>query len=588
MSEKPGFKTRAGVINQLGDQLIKNDGIALLELIKNAYDADASYCRVSMKGIDKKGEGAIEILDDGEGMNNEILSQAWLEIGTSYKEKLAEHEETRRTKKFKRLRLGEKGIGRIGAHRLGRKIKIITRQKRCREYILKLDWDNIENHEYVEDIPVNIEDRVPEKFTGERRGTLVRISANRNSWTRKMVRECYRTVLSLNSPFDSLDSFRVDYELDRQEWLDGLLDFEDIQSHKLFSFSVIMEGNHITDFKYEFLPWQTMKNLKYRKITHKDKNMRKLLRMVCEDGKDFKDIDLAQYDIGKIVFKGIIFDLDSRVLNLGVQDKPGLKKYLRENGGIRVFRDNMRVLDYGDPGNDWLDLGGRRVNIPAKRISNHIILGAVYIDREQSSDLLEKANREGFIENDAYWELVKAVRFAIDRIESCRKTDKDLLRKYYGPQKISEPVITSVTELREVLERNVNDESLRKEINRFLSIVEKEYEQITETLIKSAGAGLNLIMVIHQIEKIIKDAKMMLRKKSPYKMIRERVEVLSSLIEGYSILIKKSEKKVRNLKSIIEQAVFNVAFRLEAHNITLEDAYQKCLENICGVLKVTR
>ena len=81
------------------------------------------------------------------------------------------------------------------------------------------------------------------------------------------------------------------------------------------------------------------------------------------------------------------------------------------------------------------------------------------------------------------------------------------------------------------------------------------------------------MVVIHQMQKIVKDIKAMLRKKVSLDILEERIKSLSTLIEGYSILVKKSDKKIRSLKGLIEQSIFNVEFRLESHNIDLERGY---------------
>ena len=574
MNQKPTFRTRARVIKQLGEQLIKNESIALLELIKNAYDADASVCRVIMSDPDNKDRGRIRIYDDGDGMDYETLCNVWLEIGTSHRVDLRNNKSSNRSQKFERMRLGEKGIGRLGAHRLGKQIEIITRKKGKKECVLKIDWNDIEKTRLVEDLPVKVWEREPEEFQ-DGTGTMITISGLRVNWTRGMARDCARSVTSLNSPFDSDDEFRVSFRISRSSWLDGMLSYQDIEEYSLFNFDITMEGNEITGFDYEFTPWVTMKKLEYRRVTHEDSRVSKLLRMVYKsrETNSLEDIDLDDYDIGEVRFKGVIFDRDTKILALGFQDKLGLKRYLDQNGGIRVFRDNMRVFDYGEKGNDWLDLDGRRVNFPTKRISNNILLGAVYLDRDDSDDLAEKSNREGFVENDAYWELWRALRFAIDRVESLRKTDKDLLRKHYGPKKVLKPVVTSIAELQEVVENDVKDKDTRRKISRYLSRIESEYEYITESLIKSAGAGLNLVVVIHQMQKIIKEIMAMLRKKISLDILEERIKSLSTLIEGYSILVKKSDKKIRSLKGLTEQSIFNVEFRLESHKIDLEVAY---------------
>ncbi|MBF0274724.1 MAG: HAMP domain-containing histidine kinase [Nitrospinae bacterium] len=232
-------------------------------------------------------------------------------------------------------------------------------------------------------------------------------------------------------------------------------------------------------------------------------------------------------------------------------------------------------MNYGEQGEDWLNLGGRRVNMPAKRVSNNIILGAVFLDREHSTDLVEKANREGFVENEAFAELVKAVLYALDKVETYRKTDKDLLRKHYGPQDTAQPVVTSIAELREFVGEKIKEASTQEDIDRYLVRIENEYERITETLLKSAGAGLNLIVVIHQIEKIIKDIKAMLKKKVSFEEIEERIKALSALVEGYSILVKKSQKKAHGIKSLLDQSVANVRFRLDDHHIKVLKDYSE-------------
>jgi signal transduction histidine kinase len=576
MTKLPGFKTRARLINQLGEQLIRNESIALLELIKNAYDADASECIVTMESPEDVENGVITILDDGSGMDYETLATAWLEVGTSYKDDL-KNSGYKKSPVFGRTCLGEKGIGRLGVHRLGREIEIISRKERQKECRLYIDWDNISKTKYIEDLPVTIEERAPLVFR-KSHGTKITIGRLRTPWTRKMARECARSITSLNSPFEEQGSFRALFSIENNKWLEGLLNFSDIKQSKLFSFHVTMVGDHISDFVYRFSPWATMGKLTPRMVTLKD--IKGVARMVDSDG---DEINLEKYKIGTVHFKGLIFDRDAKTLELGVSDKKGLKDYLDENGGIRVFKDNMRVLNYGEPGDDWLELDSRRVNEPTKHFSNNIVLGAVYLDHENSSDLTEKANREGFVDNQAYQALRAALSYAIARIESQRKIDKDLLRKHYGPKKADQPVISSIAEVKDVVDKHVSNESARKEIHRYLDRITKDYEYITTSLIKSAGAGLNLIVVIHQMQKVIRVITAALKKRVPFDQIEEQVKTLASLVEGYSVLVKKSDIRTRNLKGLIEQSVFNVRFRLDDHGIKLDPAFRKRIKNLDGI-----
>ena len=175
MKEIPCFKTRARLLCQLGEQLIKNESIALLELIKNAYDADATECIIEMTNPSDPENGSITIRDNGEGMSYETIVNVWLEIGTDYKEKQSRNENTKRTARFHRMRLGEKGIGRLGVHRLGRQIELVSKVKdREEEVVLSIDWDAAENVSMIEDIPISIERRKLKSMKDVISGTRIR------------------------------------------------------------------------------------------------------------------------------------------------------------------------------------------------------------------------------------------------------------------------------------------------------------------------------------------------------------------------------------------------------------------------------
>jgi len=110
------FEPRARLLLQLGDQLIKNNVIAIIELVKNSYDADATKVDVYMENVDSETEGVIIIEDDGIGMSADIVENVWLEPGSDFKRKQIEANQF--SKKFNRLPIGEKGIGRFGVHKL--------------------------------------------------------------------------------------------------------------------------------------------------------------------------------------------------------------------------------------------------------------------------------------------------------------------------------------------------------------------------------------------------------------------------------------------------------------------------------------
>jgi signal transduction histidine kinase len=392
----------------------------------------------------------------------------------------------------------------------------------------------------------------------------------RNNWDEVMVKEVYRAINSLCSPFDTPDSFNVDFEIDRKEWIENLLSWKDIKEYSLFKIKCVIEGDKIKRFRYEFIPWPTMDKLDARVIEENHAFVRKRKRMVLRDN---TPIDLSSSKIGQIKFNAFIFDSAAHILQLGVQDKKGLRKYLNSNGGIKVYRDGIRVYDYGEPGNDWLNLGGRRVNLPTKRIGNNLIIGAVHLERDKSSDLVEKTNREGFIENTAYHTLRAAILYVLGMVEGFRNEDKNLIRAAYGPKASTEPVISSINDLKDVAEKKIKDEGLKEEVFRYLNQIEKDYMTINETLLRSAGTGLQLSVVIHEIEKIVAELKKILEKEKVSPRILTLIHHLSQIVENYSNLLRKSDFLKLSLKKIIDRALFNIEFRLESHEVKIVKDY---------------
>ncbi len=557
------FKPRARLLLELGNELIKEEGIALFELVKNAYDADATIVTVTLKDIDKTDKGEIVVSDDGCGMEWETIKEVWLEPGTDYrKEQL---EKGRKTPRFHRTPMGQKGIGRFGAHKLGKKILLITRSEKQQEIVVEIDWSSFEEKKYLEDVPVVVRERAPEMFTGRNTGTYIKITGLWNPWTRGMVRNIYRATNSICSPFNSPDSFRTVFSLedkDKDDWIEGLMGWKEAIESKLFKAVCRIENDELS-YVYEFVPWKTMTRVTGRKV-----------RMPGQEGKKIKltdenkeQINLGKYKIGKIQIDLYIYDLDTNLLALGINDKKGLKEFLKFNGGLRVYRDGVRVYDYGEPGNDWLDLGVRRVNVPTQRISNNIMIGAVSLSRDESTDLVEKTNREGFVESKAVQEFRNAILCALTHIEAERNKDKKRLRIAYAKTSYKEPVVDAIADLRGKIEKH----GLTKELGGYLDRIENDYVDVREKLLTSAGAGLSLSIVIHEMEKIIKELMLTIEKKKVPDKVKTLTKRLAELVEGYAALVRKGGTAKLKASDLIRQALFNVNYRLDVHKVRVID-----------------
>lgn len=570
------FKPRARLLLQLGDQLIKNESIALVELVKNSYDADANIVNIYMENVDDPKKGVIIIEDDGYGMSAETVENVWLEPGSDFKTQKIKNLEV--SPKYKRLPIGEKGIGRFGVHKLGNIIELTTKSRDSKEVYVKINWTDFDKYKYLEDVPIIISERTePYIFKNGKTGTNILITSLRKKWERGIAREVKRSITALASPFDVNDSFKPSFSvLDKPGWFEGLLNWEDVQDYSLFKFKITMAGNSITEFSYEFTPWISMTKLFPRTVAIDDLLIDQFKTLRYTEGeKKGEVINLGEYKIGSVTFEGYIFDRDPFILKMGVSDKTGFKKYLDTNGGVKVFRDKLRIYDYGEPENDWLGLDLRRVNQPAKRISNNILLSAISINRKDSSDLIEKTNREGFIENEAYEAFRAAILHSLEIIETLRYQDKQRVRQIYGPTPKSSPVMSTLGEAKKYVEEKVKETDVKAQIIKYFNKIESDYKTINDNLLKAAGAGLSMSVVVHEVEKIIYEVEKVLKFEKASDRVLSLVKHLSSLIDGYAEIIRKSSQTTENIIQIIDQSLFNTEFRLDSHKIEIIKEYRQ-------------
>jgi hypothetical protein len=594
--EQP-FKARARLLPQLGDMLIKSEDVAFLELIKNSYDADADIVTVLLDKITNQNEGIIIIEDDGVGMNLNIILNVWLELASDYKtQKVIDSELTPKG----RLPIGEKGIGRLGAHKLGNKIQVISKKKGEKEVHVNIDWREFEKGDYLENIPIRvIEKNSPEYFKEKQSGTYIAITDfnKKTKWERGKFREIQRVITSFTNPFEETnESFKPSIEIiDHPDWLEDIVTWEDIKDHSIITFDVEIQGQEITKFYYNYHPFNVFEKATSREIKHGSfKNeltgeldffYDKLVsanKTILEETNNPEPIDIS--GLGKISFKGYIFNLEAFVIKNTVSDKKGLKKYLKENSGIKVYRGTdplvnsntsyTRVYNYGEPGNDWLGLNLKRVNFPSS-ISNNLIVAGVFLDREQTKELKEKTDRQGFIEDANYVKFRNAINHCISVIDIFRRADTKALRDLYGPKGGEEPVVSSINKLRDLVnEKIINDKPLNIAINKYIDDIETSYSTIQTNLLKSAGAGLSLGIILHEVEKIIKEILQIL-KNDESSNVGELVRRLSKLVKGYSEIFKTSSRSNIELYKVIDDALFSVEFRLKAHDIEVIKEYKK-------------
>jgi signal transduction histidine kinase len=553
--ERASFRPQARLILLLGEQLIREPGLAVFELAKNAYDADASECTVSFQNPTDINAAKIIVSDNGSGMTAQTLKDVWMRIGTDFRAR--QRADRQRTPRFKRLPLGEKGVGRLAVHKLGRQIELVTRVPNGQETTLSVDWDLFDIATELREVKVTIQTRTPQVFRGKKHGTQIEISRLRERWTKAKVRSLHRSIASLCSPFDAPGDFRVSLTVEpSDDWLEGMLDVNTVLEDALYHAKGWLEGRELA-FDYEFQPFHGMRHVlrpRREDVTHI------IARKV---GREAQPIDLNDFNIGKVRFEFHIFDLEPSVLDLAVSDKRGLREYLKFNGGVRIYRDGVRVFDFGEPGNDWLNLDVRRVNRPVVRVSNNQLIGALLLDAAESTDLVEKTNREGFIENEAFDLLRDAVTWALTQVEAERQKDQGLVRLHFsrhGPQK---PVVEEIAELRIALDQK----GLLSDFGPNLNRIEKQFHEVQDVMLTAAAPGLTFAAVVHQAEKVLKELVQAVEQNADRERIRLLVGQLSQMMDGITFLVRKSGSSKETASVLIQQTLFNNDLRFKAHRI---------------------
>ena len=563
------FRPRARLLQLLGDELIGSARLAVFELVKNAYDADANkvVVRIDLASEDEPG---ITIEDDGEGMTLDVLRSVWLIPGNDHRQK--QRLSDRRTAKHQRLPLGEKGLGRFAVHKLGNHITLVTRAQGLDECVVEIDWNKLISKQFLEDAPVTIQVRRPETFLENRTGTRIEVRQLRTAWPRGEVRRLHNQITSICSPFEDLEGFEAKLAVPGNEiWIEDLPDIHAILDRAIWKFFFQAEGEAF-DWTYEFcqVPGFALDS----RVVQKTGDKLKLPSRSGDDRMEKKVVADAEtfQGIGPITGEFYVYDRD-REVRQRMTDIRLLESYLDETGGLRVYRDGIRVYNYGEQGDDWLGLDLRRVNIPTRRISNNIILGAIHLSLEQSTGLIEKTNREGFVENEACQQLRRIVLGALAALEGERQFDKDRIRKL--TKKADDPVSARIEKPIQELRRELKRQGVQEKFENYVIKIEQDYQNMQETLLTAGMSGLNLAVVFHEVERGVRALHQAISEGVDMERAARQARDLMGLLDGFSTLLKRDSKKRHSVGKLLKAAqTFNV-LRFRHH----------CIQVVCSSLQ---
>jgi signal transduction histidine kinase len=435
-SGRGALRPRARLLRTLGNDLISSDKVALTELVKNSYDADASHVVLRFKGPLEEGQGSVEIWDDGTGMDVDTLQSSWLDIATDTKRKNTRSDGGRRV-------LGEKGIGRLAAARIGDELLLVTRRPGGDEVQLLIDWTDFAGEDtYLDQVEVawqvgsaalfgqggaadevfaaNAEDDEDASVWHRERGTVLQMEKLRHAWSRDDFEQLRTALTRLVRPRPGQsETAAIDFQV--------ILDMQDV-------------GEELLDLAGQIEPSDDFQSPHYRLVGSVDTTGSAELTYYQIESEAHEELGRVQlWDdperaplCGPFDFELNVWDRDKEALTRTLtsattggsapsnKELKGFRDALNEVAGISVYRDGFRVLPFGEHGDDWLGLDLRRVNSPTRRLSNNQIIGHVFIGADTNVDLRDQSNREGMLAGPAYTDLQTMVLAALQQLEAKR------------------------------------------------------------------------------------------------------------------------------------------------------------------------
>lgn len=389
----------------IGRDLIQDPHAAVIELVKNAYDADSADVTVGFERGDD-GQYRISVADHGHGMSRDTVINKWMVPSTSDKEDRGGRSPGGRTMQ------GRKGIGRYAASILGTDLLLETTTQSGEKTTLYLQWGDFEDADFLGDVEILIETTEVDEPAGTTLAIVIdkeRLKAWKDSQFTKLQFE----LRKLMPPFPTMAMEQTFEVILRITDVPGVNDVDTrvepypLVEHFDYRIAGTIEAGGIGSLVYS---QQKSRNASTEDIP---------IDLDGPTGCGDLEIDIRVYDrdsasIEQLIQRGLKDDAGNYMGKLQA------RQLLNEYNGIGVYRNGFRLRPLGDPEFDWLKLNEQRIQAPARRIGNNQVIGYVQIQSEEHSQLIEKSARDGLIENDAFGKLKEITKTVIGRLEEKR------------------------------------------------------------------------------------------------------------------------------------------------------------------------
>ena len=508
MSDDLTYKIRpaARLIHTIGSDLIGDSYAALVELVKNSYDADATKVDIVFKYTEIDNEQAliISIKDDGHGMDFDTVINKWLVPATNDKLK------RKVSKNGSRTLQGRKGIGRFAASILGQEMTLSTVDENGEKSEAVIDWRIFKTDEFLENIELLIEKKETQEASGtdiliiakdEKYEEIVidengdekvieKIDTKLSYWNRDTLNQLVSELRKLISPFNESieDKFKINLSFKNSPFKD-IDDNIKIETYPIIKYYDYRVSGTISDKGKANLLFENNVNPEVVQTEKIEKNLEiSESSKFCGEVKiDFRVFDREPEAIENLINKGLINPV-SKVL----MGKREARNQLNEVYGVNIYKNSFRIRPYGNKGVDWLGLDKSRVQSFADRVSNNQIVGFVTIQSEEASGLEEKSARDGLKENEFYSGLVELSQKALSELEERRYGFRLKSKKSRGEtSKIQDKINTlfSLTDVKSSIGKTLSefkiDENAIDEIENILTKEEAKKAELKEEIEKT-------------------------------------------------------------------------------------------------------
>jgi len=526
------FKISAALKDLIGKELITDEFVAVFELVKNSFDANASKVELIFENNSKPDIARIIIKDNGFGMNYSDLKDKWLFVAYSAKKLGLEKQDYRDKIKVKRVFAGAKGVGRFSCDRLGRHLQLITVKNEPKSKIqnLEVNWEDFENADDQEFINIQVEQRTLTKNLYKiNHGTILEISGLRDKWKRERILQLKRSLMKLINPNQENDS-------------------------QNFSIKIIASDEKTEDKRPNKNDepkndWETVngkiKNKIFETLEIKTSN---ILVQISEDGEDIETTmqdrgDPIYYLKEKNPFRSLqninvyLFQLN-RKAKLNFTRLMGMEpvKY----GSVFIYKNGFRIYPYGEPGEDVLNIDKRKAQGYNRFLGTRDLIGRIEINGEQAK-LRETTSRDGgLVKSETYYELVEFFyNFVLKRLENyvvnIIKWGDERINRETGevipglwPKDVKLKILELITGFinsDEVIDIQYN--------NDFLKIISDKQDQSVVKILRNIDLAARksddpvIIKQAQKIKKIVKETK-----SDEEKAIKEKEQETRKLIEA--------------------------------------------------------